>query len=127
MPLKSALGVIQGQWKWQVSFHRPYTTSCQSTVVIIALPVCCTIFKLFDLEKGWDLEGSLKIIWNGTIWHHILNQDWIGLDWICRDLSSIIHVTVVTFLYRFGDSWSFHPSLVIIIYHRIIHQISNRG
>jgi len=45
-------------------FDKSYTTFYWSAIVSIA--VCCTVFKLFDVEYR-DLEKSLKVIQTGTI------------------------------------------------------------
>ena len=44
--LKLGVGVVQNHWKWRHSID--HTTFYWSAIVRIA--VCCTIFKLFDVE-----------------------------------------------------------------------------
>jgi len=46
--LKLGVGVIQGHWKWHRSIdhidHHFYW------LAMVSIVVCCTIFKLFDIE-----------------------------------------------------------------------------
>jgi len=48
--------VVQGHWKWCTSID--YTTSYWSAIVSIA--VCCTIFKLFDVEWSLPWKGQWR-------------------------------------------------------------------
>jgi len=60
--LKLGVEVVQGHWKWRCSIDHN-TTFYWSAIVSIA--VCCTIFKLFEVEYSWT--WSLKVIQTGTI------------------------------------------------------------
>jgi len=60
--LKLGVEVVQGHWKWRRSIDHN-TTFYWSAIVSIA--VCCTIFKLFEVEYSWT--WSLKVIQTGTI------------------------------------------------------------
>jgi len=48
--LKLGVEVVQGHWKWRRSIDHN-TTFYWSAIVSIA--VCCTIFKLFEVEYSW--------------------------------------------------------------------------
>ena len=45
--LKLGVGVVQGQRKWRRSIDH---TRLSNWSAIVGIAVCCTIFKLFDVE-----------------------------------------------------------------------------